>query len=163
AEYLDLAPALAINEYGMTELCSQLYDATPFNCPDAAGAGERFKIGPPWLKVIARDPVSLRPLAPGETGLLSFFDLANAGSVSALLTEDLGVVDMAGRVRIFGRAIGSDARGCALGIEQFVRVQSRAQSSPLPRQGHAGGSIGARSRVSIDGTAEPAAHERLSS
>ena len=28
---LGLDPAMVINEYGMTEMCSQLYDATPFN------------------------------------------------------------------------------------------------------------------------------------
>ena len=32
-ELLAIAPAMVVNEYGMTELCSQLYDATPFNCP----------------------------------------------------------------------------------------------------------------------------------
>ena len=31
-DLLAIAPAMVINEYGMTELCSQLYDATPFNC-----------------------------------------------------------------------------------------------------------------------------------
>ena len=32
-ELLTIAPEMVINEYGMTELCSQLYDATAFNCP----------------------------------------------------------------------------------------------------------------------------------
>jgi len=118
--YLSVAPQFVINEYGMTELCSQLYDATPFNWPGANVGEERVKIAPPWLKVIARDPVTLRPLAAGETGLLSFFDLANAGSVSALLTEDLGCVGIGGEVRFFGRLLGADPRGCALGIDQFV-------------------------------------------
>ncbi len=63
--YLGVAPPFVINEYGMTELCSQLYDATPFNWPGANAGEERVKIAPPWLKVIARDPVTLRPLAAG--------------------------------------------------------------------------------------------------
>jgi hypothetical protein len=132
--YLAIRSAYVINEYGMTELCSQLYDATPLNFPGALEDGERVKIAPPWLKVIARDPATLRPLGPGETGLLSFFDLANAASVSALLTEDLGMVNADGTVRIFGRIIDADPRGCALGIEQFAHT-SYPHPSPLPGQG----------------------------
>jgi len=119
--YLRIAPPMVINEYGMTELSSQLYDATAFNAPGLLAADGRVKVAPPWLKVIARDPVTLRPLKAGQTGLLSFFDLANAGSVSALLTEDLGTVAADGTVRILGRVLASDPRGCALGIEQFAQ------------------------------------------
>ena len=126
--YLGIAPPMVINEYGMTELSSQLYDATPFNSPGMPTADGRVKVAPPWLKVIARDPVTLRPVGAGQPGLLSFFDLANAGSVSALLTEDLGTVVADGTVRIFGRVLASDPRGCALGIEQFAqRGASAAQ------------------------------------
>jgi hypothetical protein len=121
-ELLAIAPAMVINEYGMTELCSQLYDATPFNCPDVSDAPERYheryKVPPPWLRVTVRDPVTLRPVPDGEIGLLTFFDLANVGSVSAVMTEDLGCVER-GRVRVIGRAAGGEARGCALAIGQF--------------------------------------------
>ena len=119
-ELLGIAPAMVINEYGMTELCSQLYDATAFNCPSVSGAdsGDRYKIAPPWMRVTARDPVTLRPLPDGETGLLTFFDLANVGSVSAVMTEDLGLVER-GMVRVLGRTAGGEARGCALRIRQF--------------------------------------------
>lgn len=117
---LGIAPEFAINEYGMTELCSQLYDATALNCATALPAGVRAKIAPPWLSVIARDPVTMRPTQAGQPGLLCFFDLANAGSVSALMTEDLGVVGADGLVTIYGRALAADPRGCALGIEQFA-------------------------------------------
>ncbi len=117
-ELLAIAPAMVINEYGMTELCSQLYDATPFNCPDVSEVQERYKVPPPWLRVTARDPVTLRPVLDGEIGLLTFFDLANVGSVSAVMTEDLGCVER-GRVRVIGRAAGGEARGCALAIGQF--------------------------------------------
>jgi hypothetical protein len=114
---LAIAPAMVINEYGMTELCSQLYDATSFNCPGMPDSEERLKIPPPWMRVTARDPVTLRPMADGEVGMLTFFDLANVGSVSAVMTEDLGIVER-GRVRVLGRAVG-EPRGCALGIGQF--------------------------------------------
>jgi len=129
-ELLGIAPAMVINEYGMTELCSQLYDATAFNCPGGSGAnsGDRYKIAPPWMRVTARDPVTLRPLPDGETGLLTFFDLANVGSVSAVMTEDLGWVER-GMVRVLGRTAGGEARGCALRIRQF----SANEAAELPR------------------------------
>ncbi len=36
-ETLGIEPALVINEYGMTEMCSQLYDATPFQLRSDSG------------------------------------------------------------------------------------------------------------------------------
>ena len=123
-DLLGLAPALVINEYGMTEMCSQMYDATPFNSRESrnpsggASSAERGKLGPPWLAVAAVDPTSLTRVPDGIPGLLRFFDLANVGSVSAILTGDLGIVE-GGTVRVLGRAEDSEARGCALGIEQF--------------------------------------------
>jgi hypothetical protein len=123
-DLLGLAPGSVINEYGMTEMCSQMYDATALNSREswnAAGAGsatERRKLGPPWLAVAAVDPTSLSRVPDGAAGLLRFFDLANVGSVSAILTGDLGIVEK-GAVRVLGRAADGEARGCALGIEQF--------------------------------------------
>ena len=121
-DLLAITPAMVVNEYGMTELCSQLYDATSFNCGDVSNTQERYKVPPPWLRVTARDPVTLRPMADGEIGMLTFFDLANVGSVSAVMTEDLGFVER-GRVRVLGRAPG-EARGCALGIGQFSATEA---------------------------------------
>src|SRR6266851_7614329 len=133
-ETFGIAPAMVINEYGMTELCSQLYDATAFNCADASDSAERFKIAPPWLRVSVRDPVTQRRVADGEVGLLTFFDLANVGSVSAVMTEDLGIVE-GGRVRVIGRSAMGAARGCALAIGQFADTSSRnvEESSRLAR------------------------------
>ena len=122
-EMLGIEPAMVINEYGMTELCSQLYDATSFNCEGVSDVQERFKIPPPWMRATARDPVTLRPMADGEIGMLTFFDLANVGSVSAVMTEDLGFVER-GRVRVLGRAAGGEARGCALRIGQFSETEA---------------------------------------
>ena len=62
-------------------------------------------------------------MADGHPGLLRFFDLANVGSVSAILTGDLGVIQD-GTVRVLGRAEDGEARGCALGIEQFAASES---------------------------------------
>ncbi|HEY6395037.1 MAG TPA: hypothetical protein VIX12_06430 [Candidatus Binataceae bacterium] len=114
---LSIDPDWVINEYGMTELCSQLYDATRFN---SAGIGpRRSKIAPPWLRVAAVDPVTLKPVRDGALGILRFFDLANVGSVSAILTEDVGAV-RGNRIEIIGRAALGEPRGCALAIEQFA-------------------------------------------
>lgn len=122
ARLLGVESALVINEYGMTELCSQLYDATSFNSDEDARATDRVKIAPPWLSAAAVDPVTLKPVAPGELGMLRFFDLANVGSVSAILTEDFGIVS-GNRVRVIGRAGKTEPRGCALAIEQFETAE----------------------------------------
>jgi Acyl-protein synthetase, LuxE len=123
---LGLDPALVINEYGMTEMCSQLYDATSFNSRNSGNSDlsekrpdERLKRGPAWLGVAAVEPASLKRVADGHPGLLRFFDLANIGSVSAILTGDLGVIQD-GAVRVLGRAEDGEERGCALGIKQFA-------------------------------------------
>ena len=114
---LGIDAAYVINEYGMTELCSQLYDATDFNAPGGADH-ERLKLAPPWMRPVAIDPATLRHLPEGTRGLLGFIDLANVNSVSAVLTEDFGVVHE-GRVRILGRASVGGPRGCALSVAQF--------------------------------------------
>ena len=104
-----------VNEYGMTELLSQLYEPVLREGPQAAGK----HVPPPWLKVRALDPTTLAPLGPGEPGLLAFFDLANAGSVSHVLTEDLGSVSTDG-VRLLGRFPGAEPRGCSLALEEVL-------------------------------------------
>jgi len=104
-----------VNEYGMTELLSQLYEPV---LAEGAGAVGRH-VAPPWLKVRALDPVTLAPLAAGGTGLLAFFDLANVGSVCHVLTEDLGAVSADG-VRLQGRSPGAEPRGCSLAVEDLL-------------------------------------------
>lgn len=116
---LGIAPEMVINEYGMTEMCSQLYDATPFNLSVSRMFDGRVKLAPPWLQPFALDPVTLRPVGDGERGLLAFFDIANVGSVSMLLTEDVGVI-AAGTVQVVGRSAASEPRGCALGLQEFA-------------------------------------------
>jgi hypothetical protein len=115
---LGIPPSHVINEYGMTELCSQLYDETPLNGGDSASAGARVKIAPAWMRPVAIDPRSLERCPDGCAGMLGFFDLANVCSVSAVVAEDLGIVD-GDRVRLLGRAQAGGPRGCALALEQF--------------------------------------------
>jgi hypothetical protein len=111
-----------VNEYGMTELLSQLYEPILAEGDTARGR----HVLPPWLRARALHPTSLLPLPSGEAGILAFFDLANAGSVSHVLTEDLGSVDADG-VRLLGRAPGSEPRGCSLAVEELLSAPQRAR------------------------------------
>ncbi len=106
-----------INEYGMTELSSQLYDRDGAESP-------RVKVSPPWLRTSVLDPVTLKPCPPGEMGLLQHLDLANVGSVMAVLTEDLArQVD--GGIVLEGRPLAAEARGCGLTFEELAGLGVR--------------------------------------
>lgn len=110
-----------VGEYGMTELLSQLYEPV-------LAEGERARgsyVPPPWLRVRALDPMTLEELRPGAEGLLAFFDLANAGSVCHVLTEDVGSV-RGGRVRLSGRAPGAEPRGCSLAMDELMAAARSA-------------------------------------
>jgi hypothetical protein len=104
-----------VNEYGMTELLSQLYE--PVLRDD--GVHARRHVPPPWLRVRALDPVTLAPLPPGRDGLLAFFDLANLGSVCHVLTEDVGSVTDEG-VHLRGRVAGAEPRGCSRAMDELM-------------------------------------------
>jgi hypothetical protein len=127
---LGLPAGACVNEYGMTELASQFYDGTLRDAGEDA-TWPRIKHGPPWVRTVVVDTFTLEPLPPGQPGLLRVVDLANRGSVAAILTEDRAVaVEPAGAVnadgraralpfRLLGRADGSEARGCSLAAEAF--------------------------------------------
>ncbi|HSM61811.1 MAG TPA: hypothetical protein VK849_13475, partial [Longimicrobiales bacterium] len=119
-ELLGVPPEFVVNEYGMTELLSQLYAPV---LEEGAGAAGRH-VPPPWLRVRALDPVTLEPLPPGTPGLLCFHDLANLGSVSVVLTEDVGTAGPDG-VRLRGRTAGAEPRGCSLAVEELLTARER--------------------------------------
>ena len=104
-----------VNEYGMTELLSQLYEPVLSEGPEAIGT----HVLPPWLRVRALDPVSLDPVKEGEDGILAFFDLANVGSISHVLTEDVGSIRERG-VRLRGRLAGAEPRGCSRAMDELM-------------------------------------------
>ncbi|MEM7416926.1 MAG: hypothetical protein AAF389_15570 [Gemmatimonadota bacterium] len=107
-----------VNEYGMTELLSQLWEPILHDGPSARGRHRPA----PWLRVRALDPTTLREVPEGETGVLAFFDVANYGSVSHILTQDLGqVVD--GDVRLQGRVLGAEPRGCSRTMDDLMASQ----------------------------------------
>ncbi|MCY4398815.1 MAG: hypothetical protein OXE96_05640 [Gemmatimonadetes bacterium] len=116
------------SEYGMTELLSQAYDrvaAAESPCESAA----RVLRFPPWVRTRALDPATLAPLPPGDSGLLAYFDLANAGSVCHVLTEDFGCTTDDGGLHLLGRAPGASLRGCSLVAESFLRATRRGARS----------------------------------
>jgi hypothetical protein len=117
-ERLGLPGHAVINEYGMTEMLSQLYD-TGLRDHLAGRPVRGRKQGPPWVRSAAVDPETLEPLPPGETGILRHLDLANVGSVAAIQTEDLGAVDDHG-VRLDGRAPGAPPRGCSIAMDLLL-------------------------------------------
>ncbi len=117
-ERLGIEGSFVVSEYGMTEMLSQFYEA-PLTTPGASAALFR---GPPWVRTRVLDPASLEPMPHGTIGVLTHMDLANLHSVSALLTEDLGV-QRDGGFELLGRAEGSELRGCSLAFEELQRAQ----------------------------------------
>jgi hypothetical protein len=117
-----LEPARIVGEYGMTELTSQLYEATVGESALAqrhpgAPAGRYFE--PPWLRVTPVDPLSLEPVANGEVGLARFIDLGNVDSAVCVVTQDL-VRRVGGGIELLGRQLGATPRGCSLSIEALL-------------------------------------------
>jgi hypothetical protein len=112
---LGVPPERIVNEYGMTELLSQFWEPVLREGTDR----RRRHVGPPWVRTRVLDPVTLEDVAAGEPGLLCHLDLANVGSVAAVLTEDLGVAVEDG-FRLLGRAPGAEPRGCSLALEELL-------------------------------------------
>lgn len=100
-----------VNEYGMTELSSQFYDVSLVE-----KASSSWKVGPPWARVRAIDPLTGKPVPDGERGLLRIYDLANVGSCMCLQTEDVGIMQ-GERFQVLGRVAQAEPRGCSLMME----------------------------------------------
>lgn len=106
-----------VNEYGMCELSSQFYD----NVVAERRRGRirpRYLVGPHWVRTLVLDPVSLAPAPPGTPGVLCHYDLANAGSAMAVLTEDIGRTVDEG-FELLGRARDAEVRGCSLSLAEW--------------------------------------------
>ncbi len=104
----------AVNEFGMTELLSQRY---------GTGIEDIWLTGPPWLRTRVLDPVTLEELPDGAEGLLCHYDLANVGSVVAVLTEDRGRA-RGEAIQWLGRTPGAVPRGCSLATAELLEAQS---------------------------------------
>jgi hypothetical protein len=139
ARRLGIAGDHVVGEYGMTELCSQFYEpvlaeaARRARTPGPGGAdagvrtrlpappraGDRVFVGPPWTRTRVLDPETLTALPDGRPGLLAHWDLANAWTVLAVVTEDLGIRE-GGGFRFLGRAPAAELRGCSLATEELL-------------------------------------------
>lgn len=126
AATLGVSPAWVVNEYGMTELLSQFYDGV-VGAADRGPPAERLHRPPPWVRTRVLDPETLGEVPAGVVGVLAHVDLANLGSVAAVLTEDRGVARSDGSFRVLGRAAGAEPRGCSLALEDLLAARSVAE------------------------------------
>lgn len=132
-ERLGVPATRVVNEYGMTELLSQFYEPhlRQLHEEGVGPTGEveirRRHVGPPWLRTRILDPGTLEPVEPGARGLLCHYDLANLGSIMAILTEDVGVA-VEGGIRVLGRAVEAEPRGCSLAMDELLSSAAEAGS-----------------------------------
>lgn len=112
SERLGIASERIICEYGMSELSSQAYDSE-IAASRVTPHGSRMFRFPPWARARIVSPETGLEVAEGETGLVQVYDLANAWSVLAIQTEDLGVRRGNG-FELLGRSTAAEPRGCSL-------------------------------------------------
>jgi hypothetical protein len=125
ADRLGVPASHCINEYGMTELCSQLYDSGLRDLVAGVGAvAAPRKIAPPWVRTRVVDPVTLEPLPAGDVGILQHCDLANLDAVALIQTEDLGRAVGDG-FELLGRDPAATPRGCSIAMDELLAAVRR--------------------------------------
>lgn len=111
--------------YGFTEQLGVIY-------PDN---GYGVRLAPVYAEVVVRDPITLKSLPEGETGLLEFITpLPHSYPGVALLLDDMGRIvsrdssedgQFGTRFEVVGRAQGSEIRGCGDTLaEQVYEVRA---------------------------------------
>ena len=114
-----------INEYGMTELMSQLYTQ------EGQSLQERVWTSPPWMRLRVIDPRTKQDAEVGEQGAIAFIDLANVSSSVSLQTQDVGTLTADGGLILRGRARTATPRGCSLPMEDGLpRVSQELEGIP---------------------------------
>jgi hypothetical protein len=106
---LGIRPDHIYNEYGMTELSSQFYARGP----------QGLHHGPPWVRALVADPVTLEEVDDGETGILLIYDAANVGSVVGIRTRDLAV-KRGEAFELLGRDPAALPRGCSRAADEWL-------------------------------------------
>lgn len=112
AQFLGLARAHIVCEYGMCELSSQAYDLSFAPSSPGPPVTRQFRF-PPWVRFLVISPETGQPVGHGERGLLRVFDLANVASVLVVQTEDR-VIQREKGFELLGRAGLTEPRGCSL-------------------------------------------------
>jgi hypothetical protein len=112
SDLLGIRTEMVINEYGMTEMSSQMY-----------GRSDQPHFPPGWVRSRATDPETLEPVPDGELGILRHWDIANLYSVLAIQTSDMGRV-LPGGVELQGRAPGATPRGCSMAMDDLLSALS---------------------------------------
>ncbi len=113
-----IATPFIINEFGATELSSQLYETTLREAIHPPVGPRRLWV-PPWVRATPVDPDTLRPVEGDKVGILRIDDTANLDSVCCIQTADLAKRVEDGIV-VLGRAAGATPRGCSLAADQAL-------------------------------------------
>ncbi len=83
---------------------------------------------PPWVKVLILDPISLKPVADGEYGLMAYLDPSTTSFPCFILTDDVGRIKVSGEctcgrkgqgIEILRRIGRVESRGCALKLDKL--------------------------------------------
>ncbi len=113
-----VSPRRIINEFGATELSSQMYETTLREDLDGSVQARRLWV-PPWVRATPVDPETLQPVPGEDVGILRIDDTANLDSVCCIQTADLARRLDDGIV-VLGRAPGATPRGCSLAADQAL-------------------------------------------
>ncbi len=113
-----IAAPWIINEFGATELSSQLYETTLRETVHGPKGPRRLWV-PPWVRATPVDPDTLLPVEGDTVGILRIDDTANLDSVCCIQTADLAKRVDDGIV-VLGRAPGATPRGCSLAADQAL-------------------------------------------
>ena len=113
-----IAAPFIINEFGATELSSQLYETTLREAIYGPPGPRRLWV-PPWVRATPVDPDTLRPVEGDTVGILRIDDTANLDSVCCIQTADLAKRVDDG-IAVLGRAPGATPRGCSLAADQAL-------------------------------------------
>ena len=113
-----VATPWVINEFGATELSSQMYETTLRDAIEGSAGLRRLWV-PPWVRATPVDPDTLLPVEGNAVGILRIDDTANLDSVCCIQTADLAQRVDDGIV-VLGRAPGATARGCSLAADQAL-------------------------------------------
>lgn len=107
-----------INEFGATELSSQMYETTLREQIDGSLGPRRLWV-PPWVRATPVDADTLEPVEADTIGILRIDDTANLDSICCIQTADLARRLDDGLV-VLGRAPGASPRGCSLAADQAL-------------------------------------------